>query len=101
MSRRFPHHPKRYNNTPHNGMLDRLIYVMAFLTPVFEIPQAYKIYHDQSAANVSVATWGFFMFASIVWLAYAIKYKLKPLIICYSLYLIVESIIVVGIIIYH
>jgi uncharacterized protein with PQ loop repeat len=79
---------------------DYVVYFFMIATPMFEVPQAYAIYSNQSAENVSPFTWGFFFVASIVWLTYAIKNKLKPLIFMYSMYILVEATIVTGIIVY-
>jgi uncharacterized protein with PQ loop repeat len=70
-------------------------------TPLAEVPQAYNIYHLQSAREVSLITWTFFAMSSIVWLTYAIKYKITPLAIASSLYLVVEASVVVGVLIYR
>lgn len=69
-------------------------------TPLFELTQAYAIYSSKSAENVSVLTWGFFFMSSIVMLTYSIKKKLMPLIVMYSMYMVVEASVLIGIIIY-
>lgn len=69
-------------------------------TPTFELVQAWHIYSRKSAGDVSLATWSFFVLSSAVWLVYAVRNKLKPLIIAYSLYLIAEGLTVVGILLY-
>jgi uncharacterized protein with PQ loop repeat len=79
---------------------DYLIYFFTVATPLFEVPQAISIYGNHDAEQVSAATWGFFLVASVVFTLYAIREHLKPLIVAYTLYTIVELIIVVGIILY-
>jgi len=69
-------------------------------TPLFELPQAWKIYAMQSAGDVSLSTWGFFVLSNLAWIAYAIRNKLKLLIFIYSLYMVIEIAIVIGIILY-
>lgn len=88
-------HAKKKKDT-----FDYLLYFFTVGTPMFELPQAYAIYSTQSAANVSLWTWGFFMTADIMWLVYAARNKLRPLLVMYSLFFIVESSIVVGILLY-
>ncbi len=80
--------------------LDYVLYFFAFTTPLFELTQAYIIYSRQNAADVSLPTWGYFAVSSIAWLWYGIHHKIWPLIFAYSLYLIIEATIVVGILIY-
>lgn len=69
-------------------------------TPLFEIPQVYAIYSTQDATSVSLITWGFFLMASVVWFIYGLRQKLLPLIVAYSLYFIIELILVIGIVRY-
>ena len=69
-------------------------------TPLFELPQAWAIYGTHHAENVSLTTWGFFSFANIAWIIYAVRNKYWPLVVTSSLYMIIEVAIVIGIIIY-
>jgi uncharacterized protein with PQ loop repeat len=79
---------------------DYLVYFFMVATPLFEVPQAIQIFSNKSAENVSVATWMFFFVASFVWAIYAYKNRLFPLVVTYSLYIIIEGTIVTGIIFY-
>lgn len=94
------HHHKHAHKKP-KDWIDYAIYFFVFATPLFELPQAIKIFSHQSAADVSVLTWGFFWLSTVFWLIYAVKHKLKPFIITYSLYLVVETIIMIGIFMYQ
>lgn len=69
-------------------------------TPLFELPQVWDIYSSRSAEDVSLTTWGFFFVSNIAWIMYAVRNKLLPLIITYSLYAVLEALIVVGILLY-
>lgn len=69
---------------------DKLIYLFAFTTPLFELPQLYSIYSAKSSAHVSFITWGYLALSSIVWLIYGLKKSIKPLIASYTLYSLVE-----------
>lgn len=94
------HHAGKHKNDK-TDPFNYILYFFTVATPLFEVPQAYAIYSNQSAENVSVYTWGFFALASIVCLTYAIRNRLRPLIVMYSLYILVESVIVVGIVLYR
>jgi uncharacterized protein with PQ loop repeat len=97
------HHRVRHlhlHKNKHKEPFDYVVYFFMIATPLFELPQAYTIYSSKSAESVSPYTWGFFFLASMVWLTYAVKNRLKPLIIMYSMYLLVEASIVTGIILY-
>lgn len=80
--------------------IDYLVRFFMVATPLFELPQAYSIYSTQDAQGVSLLTWGFFACSSVVWLAYGWRAKIKPLVVAYSLYLTIESSIVIGIVMY-
>ena len=80
--------------------IDYLVRFFMIATPLFEIPQAVSIYGLRSAYGVSFLTWLFFACSSGVWLVYGWKQKLRPLVIAYSLYLTIETAIVIGIIMY-
>ena len=94
------HHVRHYKKKKDKEPFDYVVYFFMIATPLFELPQAYAIHSTKDAANVSPYTWGFFFIASMVWLTYAIRNKLRPLIIMYSMYLVVEASIVAGIIMY-
>lgn len=81
--------------------LDKVIYVAAFAAPIFELPQLSTIYSQHSAKDVSAVTWGCFALTSGMWLLYAIRHKIKPLIISYLLFFIIEALTFAGILIYR
>jgi uncharacterized protein with PQ loop repeat len=85
----------------HKSELDKIVYIAAFAAPLFELPQLITIYSQHSAKDVSVLTWGFFAAASSIWLIYALRHKIKPLIISYFLFAVIETITFIGIIIYN
>ena len=82
-------------------IIDRLVLFIAFLAPLVEIPQLIKIYMDKSAADVSLITWGLFVVFGFPWLVYGMIHKEKPVVILYSLWIIIDSIIVIGILMYR
>jgi uncharacterized protein with PQ loop repeat len=79
---------------------DALVYFFAFATPLFMIPQALEIFKNQSADNISLTTWVFFILADFVWIAYAIRHRLRPILYGHLLYLGIEAPIVTGILMY-
>ena len=92
-------HQKQIKKT--KDPFDEIIYFFAFAAPIFELPQLYAIFSAHSAKNVSPITWGFFTLASFAWLAYAIRHKLKPLIVSYSLFFVIEIITFLAILRYR
>ena len=95
---------KKHEKFPHPNKLKRsidiLIYVMAILGPVIAIPQIIKIWVDKSAAGVSIVPWIGFLLGSIIWMIYGILHKEKPIIITNALWIIANSFIVFGVIMY-
>jgi uncharacterized protein with PQ loop repeat len=94
------HHIRKHKHHKQKSPLDFLLYFFVFTTPLFELPQAYIIYSNQDASDVSILTWGYFAVSSVAWVTYGFRKKIKPIMFAYSLYLLIETIIVIGIIKY-
>lgn len=92
------HHLTKKNK---KALVDYITYFFVFTTPLFELPQALTIYLNQSATDVSLTTWGYFLLSNAAWLIYGAYHKLKPILIIYSLYMLVEVAIVIGILMYR
>lgn len=97
---RHKSHLRKVHKAPKKEFFDYIVYFFTIATPLFELPQAYAIYSSQSAEDVSLLTWGFFLLDNVVWIIYALKRRVLPLLITTTLYLVLEIIIVVGIILY-
>jgi uncharacterized protein with PQ loop repeat len=79
---------------------DNFMYAIAILGPVMTLPQLLKIWITQDSSGVSILSWiGFDVVASL-WLFYGIIHKEKQLIIMYIGFLILQTFIIVGAIIY-
>lgn len=78
----------------------KLVYFFGLVTPLFMVPQAVAIFLNQSAANISLIMWTFFLLADIVWIIYGVRHKIKPLVYSHILYFVVELAVVVGIVAY-
>ena len=81
--------------------IDKIVYFFAFAAPAFELPQLITIFSQHSAKDVSLLTWGFFAIASFVWLIYGIRHHLKPVIVSYFLFTVIEAATAVGILMYR
>jgi len=75
--------------------VDKLVYI-ALISPVMALPQLYLILTGD-AAGVSVVTWATFLTVAVVWLAYGVKHRIKPIIVLQSVWIIVDAAIVAGI----
>lgn len=80
--------------------LDKVIYAVGIAGPILVIPQAYEIWINKNASGVSIISWSGFVFLGIIWLLYAITHKEKPLIVTYIGFIIIQSFVVIGVIIY-
>ena len=79
----------------------KLVYFFGLVTPLFMIPQAVVIFMSQSAENISLIMWAFFIVADIVWIIYGLPRKIMPLVYSHALYLVVELAVVAGILLYR
>lgn len=92
---------KEYELYPHpvtwKRYLDYAVYMMGIISPLMTFPQVFEIWQTKSAEGVSPLTWGTYFFSSIVWLAYGITHKEKPIILSNALYILIIFFILIGI----
>ena len=74
--------------------------VIAAAAPLANVLQAIKVYQQQSAGDLSLVTWGLLTVFNVVWIAYGLVHKEKPIIVGYVLWLISNSAVVLGILLY-
>ena len=83
-----------------DGPLYKLTLVAAVAQPLMTLPQAVQIYTTQDASGVSLFTWlGFLVFGAI-FLAYGIRYRLKPIALAQSIWFVLQLAVVIGIILW-
>jgi len=82
-------------------IIDRLVYLSAFLGVFANIPQLTKIWIDKSVSGVSIITWIGFLVGSLFWLSYGIVHKETPIIITNGLYVTIQLFIVLGLFLQH
>ena len=75
--------------------LDRLLVVVAVIAPLMTLPQIFRIVSERSAVGVSPWTWGAFAFFNVPWLIYGVVHKERPIIVAYTMWLIVNSTVVI------
>lgn len=79
-----PHKKIIKNNKP--STLYYMVLSVAIIEPLMTLPQTIKVWNTQSAGDLSLATWAFYFVASVIWLAYGIRIKDKPLITASALW---------------
>lgn len=81
-------------------LLDKYFWLFALAGPLLTIPQVITIYTRRTAAGVSLMTWTAYAILNIAWLAYGIKHRERMIILNNILWLIVNTLVAVGVIIY-
>ena len=81
-------------------LMDKLIYFVAIFGPVMSIPQILKIWLHKSAAGISEITWSSYLLISIFWLIYGAMHKDKPIIFANILWIVINTIIIIGVVVY-
>jgi len=110
MTHAMPHHQLRirlyqkHEPYPHPNkwkrLIDKAIYVAGVFGPLMTAPQLFRIWYHKSAVDVSVLTWSGYLIAAIIWLIYGILHKNKPIIITYALWVLLETLVVIGTLVY-
>ncbi len=77
-------------------IVDRLVYVAAIIEPLFSLPQAYQIYNDKAATNVSILSWLGFECMTLIWLWYGITHKDKMILIYQGLFFVIDGSVLAG-----
>jgi uncharacterized protein with PQ loop repeat len=83
-------------NTDPKRFVDRLIYLIAVVEPLFSLPQAYQIYHDRAAANVSILSWAGFEFMTLLWLWYGVASRDLKILIYQGLFFVIDGSVLLG-----
>ena len=81
-------------------IIDKVVMIAGILGPILTIPQITNIWIDKNASGVSAIAWGAYMCMAVLWVIYGIMHKAKPLIIIYSIWIVLDAFIVLGTLIY-
>jgi len=74
---------------------DMVVIAASFLYPLSSIPQAIQIFHG-STDGVSIYSWVSFAVFATIFLIYGLKHHITPMIITNSLWVVMDSIVIVG-----
>ncbi len=85
---------------PAKRMMDKLIYIIGLIGPIMSIPQILKIWGEQNAESISIYTVSSYLFASFCWLTYGTLHRETPLMISYSFWIVADSMLVIGTVLY-
>ncbi|MFA6271604.1 MAG: SemiSWEET family transporter [Patescibacteria group bacterium] len=81
-------------------LLDRVMYFMGIAIPVLTSSQVIKIWINKTAEGVSLIAWGAYAVNSILWIIYGELHKKKPLVFMNAVNLFINTLVVIGTIIY-
>lgn len=85
---------------PTKRIVDVFVYITGIISPLAAIPQVTKIWLEQEAGGISIFMFATHIGTNLVWLWYGLLHKEKPIIILYSLWLVMNTLIVIGTILY-
>ena len=102
-----PHHhihQRKLNNsypatTTFKKILDKWIYVVGIFGPMMTIPQIKTVRIDGITDGVSLWTRGGYIVFTCIWILYGIVHREKPIIFTQTLWCIVYSLVVIGVVI--
>lgn len=80
--------------------MDKAIYVIGIAGPIMTIPQLTKIWIEKNAVGVSAISWFAYLIIAFFWLIYGVMHKEKPIILTFSVWIILDILIVIGILMY-
>ena len=79
--------------------VDQVVYV-ALISPIMTLPQLYNVWKGNSG-GVSFITWIAYLCVATMWLLYGLKYKIKPIIVVQTCWIVVDSAVVLGLLIHR
>jgi len=80
--------------------LDEFLLAVAVIAPLMNLPQIIKILIEKDASGVSLISWIMYTVMAIPWLIYGLVHKEKPIIVSYSLWLLLNSAVVIAALVY-
>jgi uncharacterized protein with PQ loop repeat len=81
-------------------MLDAAVYIAGIIGPLMALPQVILVYVGQDATGLSPVSWFAWAILDIPWILYGFVHKERPIIIAYTLWLLINLSVGIGAIIY-
>ncbi len=81
--------------------LDSLALLVSIIQPLTTIPQIYLIYSSRDASQVSFFMWAAYNVASVILLLYGIRHKILPIICAQTLWLVVQTPMMLSVFIFN
>ena len=87
-------------NKRHKEEILHFAYFVAVVQPLMVLPQIYQIFSNRSAADVSLITWAMLLFFNTSNFIYGWAFNIKPLVINNGIWIIVDTLVVIGVLAY-
>jgi len=68
------------------SLLDKLLMVIAIVSPLMSLPQVFSLYSSKVAGSLSLLSWSSWALFNIPWIIYGFVHKQKPIIVMYILW---------------
>ncbi len=81
--------------------VERFALIAGIIQPLITLPQILTIYTNQSATDVSLLTWLGYLFFGITFLVYGLVFNLKPIWIGQIIWVTMQTVVVIGILLYR
>lgn len=81
-------------------VLDGFAMAAGILGPIMAVPQAWQIFTTHEAAGVSVASWALFAVLDIPLFIYGYAHRDAIIMVSYSMWFVINVVIVIGTLIY-
>jgi uncharacterized protein with PQ loop repeat len=89
-----PAHPYPHDNH-WTSILDGVMFIVAIVAPLLNIPQIYSIIVQGSSAGVSLLSWTLYAVLSGLWLLYAIAHRQKALALSSGFWILSNSAVII------
>lgn len=81
-------------------IMKRLLGVVAVITLIMTVPQIYTIWVDQQTAGISLWSWITYSIGSFVWFVYGVQKQDRIIYLPCAAWLLIDSAVVVGVLMY-
>lgn len=82
-------------------LLDHIAIAAGIIGPIMTLPQVYQIFALQNAAGVSAVSWGAFAILDIPFILYGVVHRDRLIIVTYILWIVMNTAVAAGAIIYN
>ena len=91
---------RRKSRNKWQAFLDHIIFFIGVLGPILTLPQLIKVWAGKDASGLSMMTWSLWLFVDSIWILYGFAHRIYPIVISHGAYMLVQTGVVAGIILY-